>query len=222
MKNLYFIFYQDNDYLSDRLLMLYDKINPKGIWKFINIYGDEILNRLPIKLDSLPAVYNVLNKEIYLEEYVFEFIRSFDSVKYNKYAKIINERLEERDDNEKETINKVPTSQRIDDEEYNIKPVIQGNNMIYEQKDIDLYQSNPNITQEKFPNPYDEGQSYSLSFNDNYDNYSGIENTEILDGNERKYINTINTQIKDNYDSMKKDRSKNIRKTNKSVSVYDL
>lgn len=249
MKNLYFIFYQDNNYLSDRLLILYDRINPHGIWKFINIYKNDILLNLPIEIETIPAIYNVMDKELYIGEYVFEFMRSFDSVKYNRYLKIINERLEERDDNEIETIHKIPTTQRIETENNIFKPSIhrQENNIqkykpslhnnenisnVYEDEDVNLYESTVNYQmknesnrQMENLNPYDNTQNSSLSFNDNYDNYSGIQNTEIIDSNERDYIHNINNQIKTDYESIKNERNTDLRnshKSKKNINIYDI
>ena len=235
MKNLYFIFYQDNDYLSDRLLILYDRVNPDGIWKFINIYRNDILFNLPIQLESLPAIYNVMDKELYLGEYVFEFMRSFDSVKYRRYLKVINERLEERDDNEIETIHKIPINRRIEQDERVFKPSMHGNSnisQVYEQDDVDIYEATVNHQMEKEENrqmenlnPYDETQNNTFSFSENYDNYSGIQDTEIIDSNEREYIHNINDQIKTDYESMKNERNSDLRnshKSRKSVSFYEL
>lgn len=235
MKNLYFVFYQDKDYLSDRFLILYDRVNPQGIWKFINIYRNDILFNLPIRVESLPAVYNVLDKELYLGEYVFEFLRSFDSVRYRRYLKVINERLEERDDNEIETIQKIPTVQRISREDRVFKPSIhRGSNLsnVYEDEDVELYEATVNRQMQEEANrqmenlnPYDDSQNNNLSFGGNYDNYQGLDNTEIIDSNERDYIHTINDQIKSDYEAMKNERNQDLRnshKSKKSVSYYDL
>lgn len=99
-KSMFFVFYKEDDYLSDRLHILYNRVNPAGIWKFINIYKDSILVKLPINLYSLPAIYNVKKKELYEGEYVFEFLRSFDLIEYNKLQKQINETMNMRNDSE--------------------------------------------------------------------------------------------------------------------------
>lgn len=233
MKNLYFVFYQDNDYLSDRLLILYDRVNPAGIWKFINIYDNKLLYELPIRIESLPAVYNVLDKELYLGEYLFEFLRSFDSVKYRRYLKTINERLEERDDNEIETVQKTPTLQRISREDTVFRPSYQYGkiNNVYEDDDIELYEATIDRQREKEMynqmenlNPYDQSLNDTYSFSNNYDNYPSLDNTEIINENERGYIHTINNQIQGDYEKMKNDRNSDLRnhKSKKSISFYEL
>ena len=97
-KSLFFVFYTDEDYLSDRFHILYNKVNPGGIWKFINIYKDDILREIPVNLTSIPAIYNVKKKELYEGEYVFEFVRSFDSLEYNHQQETLNNRMSNRND----------------------------------------------------------------------------------------------------------------------------
>ena len=97
-KSLFFVFYTDEDYLSDRFHILYNKVNPGGIWKFINIYNDDILREIPVNLTSIPAIYNVKKKELYEGEYVFEFVRSFDSLEYNHQQETLNNRMSNRND----------------------------------------------------------------------------------------------------------------------------
>jgi hypothetical protein len=101
---MYFMLYKDNDYGSDRVQILYNRINPQGIWKFINIYEPDLLDDIPLNLTSLPAIYNVKKMELYEGEYVFEFVRSLGLSPVDQFQHPLNRRFNERDDNDIETI----------------------------------------------------------------------------------------------------------------------
>jgi hypothetical protein len=115
-KSLYFVFYTDDDYMSDRFHLLFNKVNPGGIWKFINIHDDNVLQKIPIKITSLPCVYNVLKKELYEGEFVFGFLRSYDKLKYSKFQKNINERLTLRNDSEIHNVIKIQPRRQTKEE----------------------------------------------------------------------------------------------------------
>lgn len=203
MKNLYFIFYKNEDYLSDRLLLLFNRIDCSkfGIWKFINIYDPRILNYIPIQLESLPAIYNVLQKELYLNDYVFEYVRSFDIDKYKRYVKQINEGINELDDTQKET------RQTISEKMVDIQKPISD---IYESTDVDIYNINRNQYESdkrmQNINGYDETENYNFTLSEN--NYN-IEQTTIINDDER---NNISREVQKSYEQAKNNRSQDIHK----------
>jgi hypothetical protein len=242
MKSLHFIFYKERDYLSDRLLLLYEKIIPIGIWKFINIYNSNLLQYIPIKLQSLPAIYNVQKKELYIGEYIFEYLRSLDTHSTDQIVKTINTRIEQRDDTEIETIHKLPTINQIITDD-NFRPNISKNNEINtlcddymnninQEKEILLYE---NITNDKIKEKdirqkdgiggYDQSLQNNLSYSNSYDNYQNTNKTEILNNIERKKINDINNQIKFDYENLKKTRNSDLHNSHKSknsISYCDI
>ena len=103
-KSMYFIFYKDNDYGSDRFQILFNRINPSGIWKFINVYEPNILDEIPLNLSSLPAIYNVKRMELYEGEYVYEFVRSCGMTATDRFQHPLNKRFNERDDHDIDSI----------------------------------------------------------------------------------------------------------------------
>lgn len=94
-RNLYFVFYSDNDYMSDRLQLLFNRINPPGLWKYINVYSDEILDMIPLQLESLPCVYDVKKQALYEGEYIFQYLSKLDRYKYKNMKKQINQDIQQ-------------------------------------------------------------------------------------------------------------------------------
>lgn len=144
-KSLFFVFYQDEEYLSDRLQILFNRVNPAGIWKFINVYNENVLHSLPIKVTSLPAIYHVTKKELYEGEYVYEFLRSFDVIEYNHLQNQLNERIQVRNDSEINNMIKIQPP-RMTAEEMNYNYLQQQNsfqvNNNYENNQYDPYMQN--------------------------------------------------------------------------------
>jgi hypothetical protein len=100
MKAVYFVFYKDGDYPCDRMNILYNRVNPKGIWRFINIFDQELYGVIPFQIHSLPAIYDVTKRKLYQGDYVYEFIRSCGLSPNNMLEHPVNQRIDDRNQGE--------------------------------------------------------------------------------------------------------------------------
>lgn len=198
MKNLYFIFYRDNEVCSERLLNLYHQKTPEGIWKFINIYDSSVLEELPIIIETLPAIYNVAQKELYEGEYVLTFMKAFQpSQTPDDYhvEKSINKRIQERDDNEIEVIKKIPPQFHNNQDPIKISPVYNTNRYETQNYATDRQRNDSRMDRVQMYDTEDTAYySYGGSEPNNKQGY--INQTQIVDEAQREYLQTLKDQTK--------------------------
>jgi hypothetical protein len=80
--------------------ILYNRINPKGIWKFINVFDKELYTMIPFEVQSLPAIYDVKSRKLYQGDYVYDFIRECGLSPNNVMDHPVNRRLSDRNQGE--------------------------------------------------------------------------------------------------------------------------
>ena len=100
MKSVYFVFYKDGHYPCDRMNILYNRVSPKWIWRFINIFDPELYEMIPMQIQSLPAIYDVTRRKLYQGDYVYDFIRSNGLSPNNVLEHPLNRRLSDRNQGE--------------------------------------------------------------------------------------------------------------------------
>lgn len=100
MKSVFFVLYKDGDYPCDRMNILYNRVSPRGIWRFINVFDNELYDTIPFDVDTLPAIYDVTKRKLYQGDFVYDFIRSRGLSPNNVLEHPLNRRINERNQGE--------------------------------------------------------------------------------------------------------------------------